>query len=88
MVFSSMGSIALGAPGDMRMTTKCQMFLLPTVFALWNTWVYVSTFDGSNKMSNVETMIDDVLCQRTTLGIPDAHPDYCHVQFGGYFDDT
>jgi len=83
-----MGSIALGAPGDMRMTTKCQMFLLPTVFALWNIWVHVSIFDGSNKMSNVETMIDDVLCQRTTLGIPDAHPDHCHVQFGGYFDDT
>jgi len=38
-----MGSIALGASGDMRMTTKCRMSSLPTVLALQNTWVHVGT---------------------------------------------
>ena len=37
MVFGSISSIVLGAPGDMRMATKCQMSLLPTVLALWDT---------------------------------------------------
>jgi len=79
VVFSSMGSIALGASGYMRAATKCQMFSLPIVLALWNTWVHVGTFDGSDEVSNVETIIDDVLCQRTALGIPNVHPDHCHV---------
>ena len=79
VVFGSMGSIVLGAPGDMRMTTKCRMSPLSTVLALQNTWVHVGTFDSSNKMSNVEMTIDDVLHQRTALGIPDVHPDHCHV---------
>ena len=61
MVFSNVGSIALGAPGDMRATAKCQMSPLPTVLTLWDTWVYVSTFDDSDESSNVEATIDNVL---------------------------
>ena len=34
VVFGSMSSIALSAPGDMRTATKCRMSLLPTVLAL------------------------------------------------------
>ena len=79
VVFGSMGSVALGILGDMRMTTKCQISPLPIVLALWNTWVHVSIFDGSNEMSNVKMTIDDVLCQRTTLGIPDVYLDHCYV---------
>ena len=87
VVFDSMDSIALGAPRDMKTTTKCWMSSLPTVLALWNTWVHVSIFDSSNKMFNVEKMINNVLCWRTTLGIPDVYPNYCHVWFGRHFDD-
>jgi len=88
VVFGSMGSIALGTPGNMRTTTKCRMSPLSTVLTLWNTWVHVGIFDSSDKTSNVETMIDDVLCQKTTLGIPDVHPDHRHVQFGRCFDNA
>ena len=79
VVFSSVSSIALGTPGDMRATAKCQMSPLPTVLTLRDTQVHVGTFDGSDKSSNVEATIDNVLCQRTTLGIPDVHPDHRHV---------
>jgi len=88
VVFSSMGSVVLGVPGDIRMTTKCRMSPLPIVLALWNTWIHIGTFDNSDKTSNIEMTIDDVLRQRTALGIPDVYPDHCHVQFGRHFDDA
>ena len=34
VVFGNVGSIALGAPGDMRAIAKCQMSPLPTVLTL------------------------------------------------------
>jgi len=61
VVFGNVGSIALGTPGDMRVTAKCRMSPLPTVLTLWNAWVHVGTFDGSDESSNVEVMIDNVL---------------------------
>ena len=79
VVFGRMSSIALGTPGDIRIATKCQIFPLPIVLALWDTWVHISTFDGSNETSDVEVTIDDVLYQRTTLGIPDVYPDHRYV---------
>jgi len=79
VMFGSVSFIALGVPGDMRTTTKYQMFPLPTVLTLWNTWVHVGTFDSSDESSNVEATIDNVLCQRTALGIPYIHPDHHHV---------
>ena len=82
-----MSFIALGTPGDIRMATKCWMFPLPTVLALQDTWVHISTFDGSDETSNVEATIDDVLRWRTTLGILDVYLDHCHVWFWRCFDD-
>ena len=79
VVFGSMSSIALGAPGDMRMTTKCRMLPLPTVLTLWNTPIYVGAFNGSKELSDVEVTIDNVLHRRTALGIPDVYSDHCHV---------
>ena len=72
-------SIAFGTPGDMRATTKCRMSPLPTVLTLWDSWVHVGTFNGSDESSNVEATVNNVLRRRTTLGIPDVHPDHCHV---------
>ena len=88
VVFSSVSSIALGTPGDMRATAKCRISPLPTVLTLWDTRVHVGTFDGSNELSNVEATIDNVLCWRTTLGIPGVHPDHHHVWFQRCFDDA
>ena len=79
VVFSIMSSIALSAPGDVRVTTKCRMSPLPTVFTLRNLWVHVSSMNSCNELSNIKSPIDDVLYARTTLGIPDVHPYYCFV---------
>ena len=87
VVFSSISSIALGTPRDMRMATECWMSPLPTILALQDIWVYIGIFDGSDETSYVEATIDDILYQRTTLGIPDVQPDYHHVWFRRCFDD-
>ena len=79
VVFGIVSSIALGTPGDMRATAKCQMTPLPTVFTLRNSWVHICSANGCNKLSNIESTIDDVLCARTTLGVPDIHPYYCFI---------
>ena len=62
VVLGNVGSIALGVPGDMRVTAKCRMSPLPTVLTLRDTWVHVGTFNGSNEPFNVEVTIDNVLC--------------------------
>ena len=82
VVSSIVSSIALGTPRDMRATAKCRMTPLPTVFTLRNSWVHICSMNGCNKSSNVESTIDDVLCARTTLGVPDVHPYYCFIQLG------
>jgi len=82
MVFSIVSSIALSTPGDMRATAKCRIFPLPTVFTLRYSWVHVSSMHSRNKSSNIELSIDDVLHARTTLGIPDVHPNYCFIRLG------
>ena len=79
VVFSIMSSIALGAPGDVRVTTKCRMSPLPTVLTLRNPWVHVGSANSRNVSSNVESPIDDVLCTRTILRIPDVYPYYYFI---------
>ena len=79
VVFGIMSSIALSAPGDMRAIAQYRMFPLLTVFTLRNSWVHVCSANGRNKLSNVKSTIDDVLCTRTALGIPDVHPYYCFI---------
>jgi len=60
----------------------------PAVLALRNIWVHIHTSNDSNKTTNVEAAIDDVLYQRTTLGIPDINPNYSHIGFGKSFDNS
>ena len=88
VVFGRVSSVALGASRDMRMTAECQVAPLPTVLALRDTWVCVGTSNSSNVASNIEVSVDDVLSYRTTLGIPDVHPNHRLVRFGGYLDNT
>ena len=61
---------------------------LPTVLTLWNTWVYVGILNGSDVTSYVEMTVDNVLSCRTTLGIPDVHPNHCLIGFRERFNDT
>ena len=79
VVFSIVSSIALGAPRDVRATTKCRMSPLPTVLTLRNPWVHVGSTNSRNVSSNVESPIDDVLCTRTILRIPDVYPYYYFI---------
>ena len=82
VVFGIISSIALSTSGDVRVTTKCQMSPLSTVFTLRNPWVHVCSANSHNELSNIKSLIDDVLCARTALGIPDVHPYYCFIQLG------
>ena len=87
VVFGDMSSIAFSAPGDMRVTAKCRMTLFPAVLTLWNTWVCIGTSNGSDKTTYIETTVNNVLSCRTTLGIPDVHPNHCLIRFRGHFND-
>ena len=82
VMFGITSSIVLSTPGDIRVTTQCQMFLLPTVLTLRNSWVHVSLTNGHNKSPNVKLSIDDVLYTRTALGIPDIYPYHRFIRFG------
>ena len=95
VMFSDVSSIALGTPGDMRLTAECHVTPFPTVLALWNTQVHIGTMNGHDESSNIETAVDNVLsCRtnvlscRTILRVPDIHPNHCHVGFGGSFNNT
>ena len=88
VVFGDMSSIAFSTPRDMRVTAKYQMILLPAVLTLWNTWVCIGILNGSNKTTYIETMVNNVLSCRTTLGIPDVHPNHYLIRFRGHFNNT
>jgi len=88
VIFSNVSFIALGMPGNMRTTTECWVALFPVVLILWNTWVHICATNSHNKSSNIKTTIDNVLHQRTALGIPDIYPNHCYIGFGRCFDDT
>jgi len=51
----------------------------PTVFTLRNARVHVYTMDDNYISSNIELAIDDILCCRTALGIPNVDPNHCHI---------
>ena len=87
VVFGDMSSIAFSVPRDMRATAKCQMAPLPAVLTLWNTWVHIGISNGSGKTTYIETTVNNILSCRTTLGIPDVHPNHCLIGFRGHFND-
>ena len=88
VIFSNISSIALGTPRDIKTITECQVTLFPAVLILWNTWVHICVTNGHNETSNVKMSINDVFCQRTTLEIPDIHPNNHYIGFRKCFDDT
>ena len=88
MVFGNVSSITLCTSRDVRMTAECQMVPLLTVLALWNAWVHIYTTNSSDILSNVKSIIDNVLYYGTTLRILDVYPNHCHIRLGRCFDDT
>ena len=79
MMFGNVSSIILSISENIRVTAECQMAPFPTVLTLRNTGVHVCTTDGSYVLFNVELAIDDVLCCRIALRIPDINSNYYHV---------
>jgi len=61
VIFNVVSSIAFSASGDIRATTQCQMTPFPAVLTLQNTWVHISISDGSNKLSYIEMLVNNVL---------------------------
>jgi len=55
------------------------MALSPTIFALEDFRIYISTSYYSNVISKVKVLIDEHLGRRFTLGIPDIDSDYNHI---------
>ena len=67
--------IVLDTLGPLNATNTCCVTPLPTVLALWNTWVHVSIMYDSNETPNVELSIDNSFGLRTILGVPCINPD-------------
>ena len=88
VMFGVVCSIAFCTSGDMRVSTKYQITPFPAVFTLWNIWVHISTIYGSDESFYVEMIVNNILSWRTTLGIPDVHPNHCYIRFRGHFNDT
>ena len=63
----------------MKVIVECQIALFSKVFTLWNTQVHISTINSSDVLTNIESLIDNVLSLRTTLRIPDIYPNHHHV---------
>ena len=78
-MFGNISFITFSISGDMRAIAECQVAPFPTVLTLRNARVHVHTMDDSYILSNIELAINDVLCCRTALGIPDVDPNHCHI---------
>ena len=61
---------------------------LPTILALRNFWVHVSSFYSSDNAPNIETSVNDFFCICAILGIPDIDPYNSHVGLVRYFDNV
>ena len=62
------------------------MFPFSTVLALWNVGVHIHAMNSGNVLSKIEVSVDDILCGRPTLQVPDINPNYCYIRFERDFD--
>ena len=58
MIFGLVGTITFDALGPLNSTRERHVTLFPTIFTLWNAWVHVSSLNGCNIPSNIETSVD------------------------------
>jgi len=67
VVFGFMQAIALQTSCILKVASKGSVTPLPAIFALRDTGIHVGPSDGSNKAANIEVVIYEFLCHRTTL---------------------
>jgi len=60
----------------------------PTIFALRNSQIHISSLNCSNEAFYIEVSVYDLFCVRTTLRVPNVDPDDRHVRFRGELDDA
>jgi len=58
MIFRFVGTIAFDAFGPLNSKREHHVTPFPTIFTLWNTWVHVSSPNGCDMLSNIETSVD------------------------------
>jgi len=58
MIFRLVEIIVFDVLGPLNSTRECCMTPFPTIFTLWNIWVHVSSLNGCDIPSNIETSVD------------------------------
>jgi len=60
----------------------------PTILALRNSQIHISSPNCSNEASYIEASVYDLFCIGTALRVPNVDPDDRHVGFRGDLDDA
>jgi len=60
----------------------------PTILALRNFQIHISSPNCSNEASYIEASVYNLFCVGTALRVPNVNPDDRHVRFRGDLDDT
>jgi len=60
----------------------------PTILALRNSQIYISSLNCSNKASYIKASAYDLFCVGTTLRVPNVDPDDRYVRFREDLDDA
>jgi len=82
MIGSKVRTIALHTFGPLSVAYASYVALFPTVLALRNSWIHVSSADSSDIAFYVKASVDDFFAIRLVLSIPYVYPDCCHIQLG------
>jgi len=79
---SKMRIITLHTFGLLSVAYASYVALFPTVLALRNFWIHVSSADSSDIAFYVKASVDDFFAIRPVLSIPYVYPDCCHIRLG------
>jgi len=60
----------------------------PTILALRNSQIHISSPNCSNEASYIEASVYDLFCVGTALRVPNVNPDNRHVRFIEDLDDV
>ena len=82
-----MWTVTLKTLGLLDMTYSSRVTPLPTILALWYTWVYVGSLYSSDEASDIKASVDDFLSIWPTLSVPNVNPNDGHVRFVGNLND-
>ena len=82
-----MRPVALYTFGPLNATYASCVPPFPTILALQDIWVYVSTANYSNKASYIKVSVNYFLGIGPILCVPNVNPNYNHIGFGRDLDN-